>query len=163
MEYVGNIEMPKWSEDNKESVEAHAIELRHKLAQRLGHRVQHPTAAEHVRYEAPPPAKDPEADKLVYPEETLTPDERASNVREVGVTRLGGLFAEIDNISKKGVTMDMEVEDTDEEAEAEPMEVEDDAVYAQKYEDDMQISGPDKVESAKLATALRESIKIYAT
>jgi hypothetical protein len=101
--YVGNTEMPKWSDDNKESVESHAIELRHKLAQaRLGHRVQHPTTAEHVRYEAPPPAKDPEAEKLVCPEETLTPDERASNVREVDVT--AGLFAEIDNISKKGVT-----------------------------------------------------------
>ena len=86
VDYVGNTEMPKWSEDNKESVEAHAIELRHKLAQRLGHRVQHPTTAAHVRYEAPPPAKDPEADKLVFPEETLTPDERAFNVKEVDVT-----------------------------------------------------------------------------
>ena len=38
VDYVGTTEMPKWSDDNKESVEAHAIELRHKLAQRLGHR-----------------------------------------------------------------------------------------------------------------------------
>jgi hypothetical protein len=52
--YVGSTEMPKWSDGNKEAVESHAIELRHKLAQRLGHRVQHPTTAEHVRYEAPP-------------------------------------------------------------------------------------------------------------
>ena len=74
--YVGNTEMPKWSDGNKEAVVSHAIELRHKLAQRLGHRVHHPTTAEHVRYEAPPPAKDPEAEKLVYPEETLTPEER---------------------------------------------------------------------------------------
>jgi hypothetical protein len=48
--------------------------------------------------------------------------------------------------------MDMEVEDMDEEAEAEPMEVEDDAVYARKYGADMGICGPDKEEPEKLAT-----------
>jgi hypothetical protein len=48
--------------------------------------------------------------------------------------------------------MDMEVEETDEEAKAEPMEVEDDAVYAQQHGADMGISGPDKEESEKLAT-----------
>jgi hypothetical protein len=73
--YVGNTEMPKWSDGNKEAVESHAIELRHKLTQRLEQRTQHLTTAEHVRYEAPPSAKDPEAEKLVYPEETLTQEE----------------------------------------------------------------------------------------
>ena len=50
--------------------------------------------------------------------------------------------------------MDMEVEETDEDAESEPMEVciEDDAVYAQQYDADMEVSGPDKAESEKLAT-----------
>jgi hypothetical protein len=43
--YVGNMEMPKWSDGNKESVELYAIELRHKLAQHLGQRVQ--TAPDH--------------------------------------------------------------------------------------------------------------------
>jgi hypothetical protein len=33
--YVGNTEMPKWSDGNKEAVESHAIELRHKLTQHL--------------------------------------------------------------------------------------------------------------------------------
>jgi hypothetical protein len=47
--------------------------------------------------------------------------------------------------------MAMDVEETDEEAEPEPMEVEDDEVYAQKYGADMHISGPDKAESEKLA------------
>jgi hypothetical protein len=87
--YVGNMEMPKWSDGNKESVEMHAIELRHKLAQYLGQRVQHPpTAVEYIRHEAPPPAKDPNAESLVYPEETLTQTERTSNIREIEVPRL---------------------------------------------------------------------------
>jgi hypothetical protein len=56
--YVGNMEMPKWSDDNKESVvEAYAIALRYQLGYYMKHRVQHPpTAVEHIRHEAPPPA-----------------------------------------------------------------------------------------------------------
>jgi hypothetical protein len=72
----------------------------------VGQRAQHPATAGHVRYEAPPPAKDPKAEKLTCHEETLTPEERASNIREVDVT--AGLAAEIDSISKKGVTMAMD-------------------------------------------------------
>jgi hypothetical protein len=75
VDYVGNTEMPKWSDGNKEAVEPHAIELWHKLTQLPGQRVQHPATAGHVRYEAPPSAKDPKkAEKLAYPEETLTPE-----------------------------------------------------------------------------------------
>jgi hypothetical protein len=37
VDYVGNTEMPKWSDGNKEAVESRAIELRHKLTQHLGH------------------------------------------------------------------------------------------------------------------------------
>ena len=72
----------------KEAVESRAIELRHKLTQHLGQRAQHPTTAvEHVRYEAPPPAKDPNAEKLAYPEETLTLA-RDSNTTEKLMSRL---------------------------------------------------------------------------
>jgi hypothetical protein len=45
----------------------------------------------------------------------------------------------------------MDVEETGEESEPEPMDVEDDAVYAQQYDADMDVSGPDKEESEKLA------------
>ena len=34
---------------------------------------------------------------------------------------------------------------------AEPMDVEEDTVYAKRYDDDMEISGPDKTESEKMA------------
>jgi hypothetical protein len=68
----------------------------------------------------------------------------------VEVIGTAGLFDEIDKISKKGVSM--ATEESDGETEAEPMEVEDDSVYAQRYEDNMDLSGPDKMESAKLAT-----------
>jgi hypothetical protein len=44
--------------------------------------------------------------------------------------------AEIESISKKGVTMAMDVEEAVEEAEPEPMEVEDNEVYAQKHDAD---------------------------
>ena len=72
VDYVGNMEMPMWSDGNKESVEAHAIELRHKLAQHLGQRVKYPTSSvEHIRYEAPPPAKDPNSERLACPEEDV--------------------------------------------------------------------------------------------
>jgi hypothetical protein len=55
--------MPKWNETNKEAVEMYAIELRHQLGYHMQHRVKYPpTADEHIRYEAPPPAKDPTAD-----------------------------------------------------------------------------------------------------
>jgi hypothetical protein len=47
--------------------------------------------------------------------------------------------------------MAMGVEEAAVEAEPEPMEVEDDEVYAQKYDADMDISGPDNAESEKLA------------
>ena len=49
VDYVGNTEMPKWSDGNKESVESRAIELRHKVTQHLGQRgtqrAHHPTTA----------------------------------------------------------------------------------------------------------------------
>jgi hypothetical protein len=45
VDYVGNTEMPNWSDGNKESVESRAIEFRHKLTQHLGQRAQHPTTA----------------------------------------------------------------------------------------------------------------------
>jgi len=78
VDYVGNLQMPKWAEGNRESVEMYAIELRHQLAYYFKDRVQYPpTAEEYVPYEAPPPAKDPNADHLTYPEETLTPEEGA--------------------------------------------------------------------------------------
>jgi hypothetical protein len=65
VDFVGNARMPKWNETNKEAVEMYAIELRHQLVYYFQHRVQYPiTAEEHIRYEAPPPAKDPNADRL---------------------------------------------------------------------------------------------------
>ena len=136
---------------NKESVEPHAIELRHKLAQHLGQRVKYPTSSvEHIWYKAPPPAKDLNSDRLVCPEETLTQAERTSNTREIEVT--AGMAAEIGNIAKKTkVTMATGVEDSSGESEAEPTDVEDDAVYAKRYDDDMEISGSDKIESGKMA------------
>jgi hypothetical protein len=91
---VGNTEVPKWSDGNKEAVESRAIELRHKLTQHLGQRVQHPATSGHVRYETPPSAKDPKAEKLEYPDETLTPEERTSNIREVDVTHFGKKYGE---------------------------------------------------------------------
>jgi hypothetical protein len=67
------MEMPKWSDGNTESVGAYAIALRHQLGYYMKHRVQHPlTAVEHIRHEAPPPAKDPNAERMEYTEETLT-------------------------------------------------------------------------------------------
>jgi hypothetical protein len=67
VDFVGNLRMPKSNEANKEAVEMYAIELRHQLVYYLQHRVQYPiTAEEHIRYEAPPPAKDPNADRLKY-------------------------------------------------------------------------------------------------
>jgi hypothetical protein len=61
------------------------------------------------------------------------------------------MAAEIDNISKKGVTMAMDVEEPGDDTEPEPTDVEDDAVYAQRHDDDMEVSGPDKTESEKMA------------
>ena len=63
VDFVGNMQMPKWSDGNKEAVEAYAIELRHQLGYYMQHRVKYPPAVEeHIRYEAPPPAKDPNAE-----------------------------------------------------------------------------------------------------
>ena len=42
---------------------------------------------------------------------------------------------------------------SDDESEAEPMDVEDDAVYAKRQDDDMEASGPDKGEPEKMANA----------
>jgi hypothetical protein len=42
---------------------------------------------------------------------------------------------------------------SDDESEAEPMDVEDDAVYAKRHDDDMEASGPDKGEPEKMANA----------
>ena len=65
----------------------YAIELRHQMAYYFKHRVQYPTTAEeYVPYEAPPPAKDPNADHLTYPEETLTPEERSTGILEIDMT-----------------------------------------------------------------------------
>jgi hypothetical protein len=107
----------------------------------MQHRVKHPpSAVEHIRPEAPPPAKDPNAERLEYPEETLTPEERKTNILEIDET--AGMAAEIDEISKK-VAMDTAPNDShDGDSEAEPMDVEDDAVYAKRYDDDMEVSGP---------------------
>jgi hypothetical protein len=53
----------------------------------MQHRVKYPPAAEeHIRYEAPPPAKDPNAGRLKCPEETLTPEERRTNTLDVDET-----------------------------------------------------------------------------
>jgi hypothetical protein len=152
VDFVGNMEMPRWSNENKESVEAHAIELRHQLGRHMQHRVKHPpSSVEHIRHEAPSPAKDPNAEYLEYPEEALTPEERTSNTLEIDET--AGMAAEIEEISKQ-VSMDTANNGTsDEESEAEPMDVEDDAVYAKRHDDDMEISGPDKVQSKKMANA----------
>jgi hypothetical protein len=107
----------------------YAIELRHQLVYYFQHRVKYPiTAEEYIRYEAPPPAKDPNADRLKCPEETLTPEERRTNVLEVD---------EIEVISKK-VTMSTENTDMSEDDEAtEPIDVEEDAVYAKRHDEDM--------------------------
>jgi hypothetical protein len=128
VDFVGNMQMPKWSDGNKEAVEAYAIELRHQLGYYMQHRVKFPPAAEeHIRYEAPPPAKDPNAERLKYPEETLTPEERRTNILDVDET--AALASEIEEISKK-VSMDTATNgSSDDESEAEPMDVEDDALY----------------------------------
>jgi hypothetical protein len=84
VDFVGNMEVPRWSNENKEPVGAYAIELRHQLGHYMQHQVEHPpSSVEHIRHEAPPPAKDPNAERLEYPEETLTPEERKSNILEI--------------------------------------------------------------------------------
>jgi hypothetical protein len=135
--------MPKWSDANKEAVEMYAIELRHQLGYYMQHRVKYPpTAEEHIRYEASPPAKDPKAKHLKYHEETLTPEERGTNLLEVDTT--AALASEIEVISKK-VSMNTATNDSsDDEEEAEPMDVEDDTVYAERHGDDMEASDRDK-------------------
>jgi hypothetical protein len=103
VDYVGNMEMPSWSDDTKESVEAYAIELWHQLGYHMQHWVKHPpSAVEHIRHEAPPPAKDPNAERLgcALSEEALIPEERTTNILEIDDT--AGMAAEIDEISKKG-------------------------------------------------------------
>jgi hypothetical protein len=87
------------------------------------------TADEHIRYAAPLPAKDPTAEHLKCPEETLTPEERRTNTSEVDTT--AALASEIDVISKK-VTMSTATNDimSEDEEVAEPMDVEEDAVYS---------------------------------
>jgi hypothetical protein len=88
---------------------------------------------------------------LEYPEETLTPEERRTNILDIVET--AGLAAEINEIPKK-VSMDMGNDGSDgSEAEAEPMDVEEDEVYAKRYGDDMETSEPDKKESEKMANA----------
>ena len=47
--------------------------------------------------------------------------------------------------------MAIEAGDSGGESEAEPMDVEDDAVYAKRCDGDMEISGSDKIESEKMA------------
>jgi hypothetical protein len=42
VDFVGNMEVLSWSDENKESVEAYAIELRHQLDYHMQHRVKHP-------------------------------------------------------------------------------------------------------------------------
>jgi hypothetical protein len=94
------------------------------------------TADEHIRYAAPLPAKDPTAEHLKCPEETLTPEERRTNILEVDTT--AALASEIDVISKK-VTMSTATDDMSEDEEvAEPMDVEDNTVYAKRYDGDME-------------------------
>jgi hypothetical protein len=142
--------MPKWNETNKEAVEMYAIELRHQLVYYFQHRVQYPiTAEEYVRYEAPPPAKDPNADRLTCPEETLTPEERRTNILEDDMT--ASLASELKEVSKN-VRISTENTNMSEDDETpEPMDVEDDAVYAKRYDDDMEISGSDKTEAETMA------------
>jgi hypothetical protein len=41
VDFVGNTQMPKWNETNKEAVEMHAIELRHQLGYYFQHRVKY--------------------------------------------------------------------------------------------------------------------------
>jgi hypothetical protein len=107
------------------------------------------TTEEYIRYEAPPPAKDPTAEHLKYPEEMITPEERSTNTLEVDST--AALASEIDVILKK-VTMSTANTDMSEDEEvAEPMDVEEDTVYAKRYDDNMEISGPDKTESETMA------------
>jgi hypothetical protein len=68
------------------------------------------------------------------------------------VDETAALASEIAEISKK-VSMDTTTNDSsDDELEAEPMDVEDDAVYAKRYGDDMEVSGRDKGEPEKMAT-----------
>jgi hypothetical protein len=151
VDYVGNMEMPIWSNDNKGSVEAYAIELRHHLdGYHLQQRVQHPpSSVEHIRHEAPPPVKDPNAAKLEYPEETLTPEERATNILEIDDT--AGMVAAVTKVTID--TPASKNDSSDNESEAEPMDVEDDEVYANRYEADMDVSGPVKEESERMAEA----------
>ena len=67
------------------------------------------------------------------------------------VDTTAALASEINVISKK-VTMSTATNDTSEDEEAaEPMDVEEDTVYAKRHDDDMEISGPDKTESEKMA------------
>ena len=120
---MGNLRMSKWNETNKEAVEMYAIELRHQLVYYFQHRVQYPTTAEeYVRYEAPPPAKDPNADRLTCPEETPTPEERRTNILDVDET--AALAPEIEEISNKVSMHTPNNDSSGEETEAEPMDVE---------------------------------------
>jgi hypothetical protein len=87
------------------------------------------------------------------PSPAITPEERRTNILEIDET--AGMVAEIEVISKK-VSMDTSNNgSSDEESEAEPMEVEDDEVciYAKRYDDAMEASGSDKIESEKMANA----------
>jgi hypothetical protein len=62
------------------------------------------------------------------------------------------MAAENGNIVKKTkVAMAMDVGDSGGETEPEPMDVEDDSVYAKRRDEDMDISGADKIASEKMA------------
>jgi hypothetical protein len=71
-----------------------------------------------------------------------TPEERRTNTLEVDMT--ASLASELKGVSKK-VRISTENTDMSEDDEApEPMDVEGDAVYAKRYDADMDICGPDK-------------------
>jgi hypothetical protein len=118
VDYVGNTEMPKWSGGNKESVE-------------------------HVRYEAPTPAKDPSAEKLVYPEETLTP-ERERPTPEKLMSRLGWR-QKLKASQRRALRWLWRWKKRVRILNWSQCDVEDNAVYAQQHGANMDVSGPDKL------------------
>jgi hypothetical protein len=168
VDFVGNMEMPRWGDENKEPVGAYAIALRHKLGHYMQHRVEQQWSTRSHQCNTsgtkspPQPSKDLNAERLEYPEETLTPEERRSNIQQSNILEVdetAGMAAEIDEISKNtaddGPSGDESANDgpSGDESEAEPMDVEDDAVYAKRHDEDMETNGPDKGESEKMANA----------
>ena len=83
-------------------------------------------STEYVKDRPLPAATDRNAEKPVYPEEVLTPEERASNVLKIGP--LGHWWQKKQEDDDPGVEEEQE-RASDGEEPAQPMEVEQDSVY----------------------------------